>query len=144
MTHTLTCPSCGHRMTVSDSAPRQLLCSHCFRWMQNPQGGLAPLPPQFSFPLDDQVRRDRNAGRIAIVVLCGLVLIGLILLWNISRPITSFLTLLVILFGALMVFDPAEAGVMAKRLLRVLGLIALIFGLFILMVLSICGAMFRM
>src|SRR5215212_6558572 len=128
MTHTLTCPACGHRMTISQDAPRQLLCSHCFRWMENPQGRQAPLPVQFSFPLDDQVHRDRSTGRIAIVVLCGLVLIGLILLSRISRPITSFLTLLVILFGALMIFDPAEAGAMAKRLLRVLVLIAVIFG----------------
>lgn len=142
--HTLTCPACGHRMTVSDTAPRQLLCSHCFRWMQNPQGVTAPLPPQISFPLDDQVHRDRNTGRIAIIALAGLVLIGLILLWNISRPITSFLTLLVILFTALLIFDPAEAGTMAKRLLRILALIAVIFGLFILLILSMCGAILRM
>jgi ribosomal protein S27E len=81
--NTVICSICGQRLTVSENAPKQLVCPKCLNWVANPMGRAAGAAmasgPRPVIPLEQQVTRDRSMSQVASVIVTAVILIGMVI-----------------------------------------------------------------
>ena len=74
--NTVICTSCGRRLTVSENAPRALICPKCFSHVENQFGGSAGTAPRPVIPIERQVQSDTTLSRIIAIVVALLATLG--------------------------------------------------------------------
>jgi hypothetical protein len=147
----LVCPRCGQRLTVSEFAPRTLVCPRCLGVVLNP-AGLTPAefamrPPVRVLPLDYEVRRDSRTSSVMLFLMAAVLGIGAWLTFQGSGVSQVSLALLAACVGVLVtailqrVYPESEGVQAAGRVFNVLakaffiialiliGLLLLLFGL---------------
>jgi ribosomal protein S27E len=97
--HTLICPRCSQRLTVTEHAPRALTCPTCLGAVDNPTAGQS-IAPRPVIPLEDQVHRDAKVSLAGIFFISITVVLGLLTLVNRQRTPSGFILLLLVVVGA--------------------------------------------
>jgi hypothetical protein len=120
-----TCPHCSKRLRVSEQiTAKTLICPHCLVEVNNPQPGIHIRVAD----IDTDVKRDLKGGCIALALLIGLCVCGIVMATRFAYLVWLGVIPVLVLSGIILLAWKGTSGSTASTAGRVVSVLFIVLG----------------